>query len=529
MNVSDYKRRLVVTVAAALTIGFSASFAIADGGVAMLSDTVRPVAYADGVSAPPPSPFADPVPNAVVPESTPQAVESVPAESGVANISSGGFVEEAVSISDCGGESCYKPYVLGSEFKRFLQCCPPPTGAWVRTDYLLWWTKGGEVPPLVTTVSDPSIYDPDTQPTEYATLGALGSPYTSVLYGDKVINYANRSGIRASGGFLFECGRAIEFDYLTLGRVNNGVDFSSDGAAAADGAYSVGNPFLARPLINNDTDENVREEVAGEYLRGRIRANQSEFFQSYGIWFRRPICCPQPTGCCDESCDEVCGESCSTSKYCGFVSAIRPRTWQIDFIGGWRNYRLEEWTTVHENLTVESSPPGTLYPQGTTFDVSDAFETENVFNGAELGLTARRCYGRLSVDLLAKVGLGSQTQTARINGGTIITTPFGDSAVYDAGLLALDSNIGHYSRDKFVAIPQFGGEISYQLTKYLRAHMGYNIIYWPNVVRSGALIDLNVDMDQIPPPTGSGTRPAFTWNESDYWAQGLNFGLEARF
>ena len=177
------------------------------------------------------------------------------------------------------------------------------------------------------------------------------------------------------------------------------------------------------------------------------------FFQSYGIAFRKAICCPQPVGCCDECCDEECGASGLTSKYGGFFQAIKPGAWQVDFIGGWRNYRLEEWTTVTESLVVEVTPPGTAYIPGSTFDVSDAFETENVFNGAELGLSARRCHGRWSLDLLAKVGLGSQTQTARINGGTILATPAGDTAIYDAGILALDSNIGHYSRNKFVCHP----------------------------------------------------------------------------
>ena len=172
---------------------------------------------------------------------------------------------------------------LAASFKKFLGCCPKPTGAWVRADYLLWWTKGGEVPPLVTTSSNPEI-DPNVLP--YDQVGALGNPYTSVLYGNKVINFANRSGIRASGGFLFGCGRSIEFDYMTLGRVNNGVNLSSDGANAANGAYTVGNPFLARPLIDNETGLNAREEVAGDYLSGRIRANQSEFFSV--VWNRVP-------------------------------------------------------------------------------------------------------------------------------------------------------------------------------------------------------------------------------------------------
>lgn len=511
MNVSYYKKWFIVTAVIILATGLSTSVAVADGGTATLSDSTRSdsaqqVAYVQDVSQAPPTPFADPSPNAL-----PEA--AVLMDSGTASISGDGFVEEGSFASACDYDTCNKSYVVGSELKKFFKGCPQPTGVFVRTDYLLWWTKGGEVPPLITTSSDGDTGS-----------GIIGSPYTHVLFGDKVLNFANRSGIRASGGVLFGCGRSIEFDYMTLGRPNNGRDYYSNGD------YTYGNEFLARPFIDFATGQNAAQEIAGDRLRGRIRANQSEFFQSYGIFFRRPICCPRPTGCydecCDETCDDVCGESCSQTVGSGLLRVFKPTAWQVDFLGGWRSYRLEEWTTIEENLVVKDVPP---YIPGSTFDIRDEFATENVFNGAELGLSAKRCYGQWTFDFLAKVGLGSQTQIARINGQTILATPAGDRAVYRGGLLALISNDGQYRRNKFVAIPQIGGEVSYQMTKYLRGFVGYNVIYWPNVVRSGALIDMTVDQDQIPPQTGAGTRPAFSWNESDYWAQGMNFGLEARF
>lgn len=505
MSVSYYKRRLVLTVAITLAIGFFGSFAIAEDGDATLSDAVQTVAYINGVPTGP-SPTPAPLEATATEAATPMDV-----------VASDGFVEEGSYVSACDYETCQKSYVVGSELEKILRRCPQPTGAFVRADYLLWWSKGGEVPPLITTSTD----------TDQGS-GIIGSPYTRILYGDEVINFANRSGIRASGGVLLGCGRAIEFDYLTLGRSNNGRDLYSSGD------YTSGNEFLARPFVDFATGLNAAEEVAGDALRGRIRANQSEFFQSYGVYFRKPIYCPQPVCCvdeccgetCEEACEETCtDESCSTSSV-GFLEVIRPRAWRIDFLGGWRSYRLEEWTTIEENLVVKNRPP---YIPGSTFDVRDSFASENIFNGAEIGLSAQRCSGRWKFDLLAKVGLGSQTQIARINGHTVIDDTVVLPMTYEGGLLALDSNIGEYRRNKFVAIPQFGGEVSYQLTKYLRGFVGYSIIYWPSVVRSGALIDTTVDQNQIPPMTASGTRPAFSWNESDYWAQGMNFGLEARF
>ena len=47
------------------------------------------------------------------------------------------------------------------------------------------------------------------------------------------------------------------------------------------------------------------------------------------------------------------------------------------------------------------------------------------------------------------------------------------------------------------------------------------------VARAGEQIDFVVNSNQVAPPIPGGpARPAFNFNGSDFWAQGLNFGLE---
>jgi hypothetical protein len=62
--------------------------------------------------------------------------------------------------------------------------------------------------------------------------------------------------------------------------------------------------------------------------------------------------------------------------------------------------------------------------------------------------------------------------------------------------------------------------------------MGYSFLYWSNVWRAGDQIDRVVDVTQIPnfappdvQPTGF-ARPGVPFRTSDFWAQGLNFGVE---
>ncbi len=62
--------------------------------------------------------------------------------------------------------------------------------------------------------------------------------------------------------------------------------------------------------------------------------------------------------------------------------------------------------------------------------------------------------------------------------------------------------------------------------------MGYDFLYWSSVARPGDQIDRTVNSTQIAPRTGPFTgpaRPAFEFKNTDYWAHGVNFGVEFRY
>ena len=98
-------------------------------------------------------------------------------------------------------------------------------------------------------------------------------------------------------------------------------------------------------------------------------------------------------------------------------------------------------------------------------------------------------------------------------------------------LLALESNSGTFSRDEFSVVSEFGATLGYALSARSRFLVGYTFIYWPNVVRAGEQIDLNVNTDLLPPPqaTDDPEVPAFAFNETNFWAQGISLGLEYRW
>ena len=105
---------------------------------------------------------------------------------------------------------------------------------WLSAEYLLWWEKSANLPPLATT---------SPQGTAYNQAGVLDQPGTTVLFGGSVDPGA-RSGARITLGYwLSDChDLGLEATYLFLS--NKAAEFSQ---------ASNGDPILARPFYNVQT------------------------------------------------------------------------------------------------------------------------------------------------------------------------------------------------------------------------------------------------------------------------------------
>ena len=108
------------------------------------------------------------------------------------------------------------------------------------------------------------------------------------------------------------------------------------------------------------------------------------------------------------------------------------------------------------------------------------------------------------------------------------------TAVLFGGALALRTNSGTFRHDDFVVIPELGLKAAYQVNDRLRAFMGYDFIYWSDVVRPGNQIDRNNNVGHVPTSSqfnGSDDprQPEPLFHRADFWAQGLAFGVELRY
>jgi hypothetical protein len=355
-------------------------------------------------------------------------------------------------------------------------------------EYLLWWVRGSPLPPLVTTGS---VNDPIP--------GALGQPGTRVLFGGNTVGDGAQSGVRAMIGYWFN-------DDHTLGVEVGGFTLFSQSHGFS--LTSLGSPLVFRPIVDGITGANTVELVAAPgVLGGTVSASTTSSFQGAEANVRSNLWC----GCN------------------GYIDAIL----------GFRYLALTESLTVSENLTV-LIPPGTAIlvggalatvPGGSGFALVDRFATQNRFYGAQVGVAGEYRFGTAwSIGGRVVVGLGTTEQVVDVSGSTRIN---GGSAPggFPGGLLTQTSNIGRHVRDLFGVVPEVGVNLGYQFTNHLRAFVGYNFLYWDNVVRPGNAVDLRVNPNLIPPPNGLGgpRLPAFAFRGSEFWAQGVTFGIEFRY
>jgi hypothetical protein len=356
--------------------------------------------------------------------------------------------------------------------------CGPRGRFWVDAELLLWWTKRDRVPPLVTTGPP-------------AAAGVLGAAGTTVLFDGSGLGDGLRVGGRFMAGYwLNECQTiGIEAGYFFLGSHSDTFSATSPGA-----------PVIARPFFNTATGLEDSELVAFPgLLAGTLNARYTTRMQGAEVNGLFNILC-----CCNS---------------------------RLDVIGGFRWLNLEESLDITENIDA-----GALVPAfgGRHIFVEDNFSTHNNFYGGQLGLQGEHRWGRVFVNGRTIIALGDTHEVIDINGTTVITPPRTNPPFPGSGggLLALPSNIGHYTRDRFTVVPEVGFNVGYQITEHVRAYVGYTFLYWSNVVRPSDGVDRNINptfvQTSLVPPTGL-PKPVFTFHDSSIWAQGVNLGLEFRF
>ncbi len=375
-------------------------------------------------------------------------------------------------------------------------------------EYLLWALRDQRFPALVTTGAR---NNPQTG-------GFLNDPSTRVLFGGlgEAVHSNEFSGGRFTLGWWCDpCEtKGLEFSFFFLGQKS--IHFGATGGSG--GQF----PVLGRPFFDLSQGIEFAEFTAlSNLVNGRVDVTSNSRLWGAEVNGRCRWCCQD---CC---CD--CLDGCALH-------------FRMDLLYGFRyadlteQLRINEATVVTNALVPPPPPPLVNDPVGTQAFISDRFGTRNNFYGGQVGTDINFTIGQWSFDFLGKVALGDTHQVVDIEGNTTKVLPGGVMQTAQGGLLALPSNSGRFTRDRFAVLPELGVKIGYHVTDNLLLTAGYTWMYWSSVVRPGDQIDRVLDARAIPsffqnlnPLVAMGARPVVPFRSTDFWAQGVSFGLEYNY
>jgi hypothetical protein len=382
-----------------------------------------------------------------------------------------------------------------------------PYLGWLRFEALLWWVKDGPIAePLLTTGRS-----------VLAGGAALGQPETSVVIGHSDHDFGMFFGSRLSWGFWFDPSQSCGLEVSGFLLERRAVLLSAEADAG-------GSPVLARPFIDAMTGE---ERAAFVTFPGRFAGGLGVSLTDH-LW------------------------GVETNLLATVAGGGVPRhahrfpwgEWRLGLMTGFRYLDLREDLNIQQTSQLLPGNPGGVANFGgqlirapSILYLNEVFAARNQFYGGQVGAQLEWVHGALFVDVLGKVAVGGCHEVLTINGATgldrIPAIP-GGLQTLEGAFLASPTNIGRQGAERLCVVPELELTVGWQWGTHVRLSVGYNLLYWSRVVRPGEQLDRTVNLSYIPINPGPGSevgpeRPAPRFVESDFWAQGLQFGFEVRY
>ncbi len=301
----------------------------------------------------------------------------------------------------------------------------------------------------------------------------LGLPNTNVVFGDD-INGELSAGFRLDVGKYLSDNIGIGGRFWILAENNDSYFANSDGTDMS----------IGRPFFNTDTraEDALLVSAAGVFT-GAIAAESS-----LDIW----------------------GAEAYTRMRFGCTKDCK-----LDFIGGYSHFEVDDELRISSTTVTNATARTRTY--------NDLIDAENKFDGGQLGFEMAMTRGRWRASSLTKVHLGNMNQRVRLLGNAFDETPPIAGTTTAGGLLTLDNQVVA-ERDVFAFVPEANFKLAYQLRCNLLFSVGYSFLYFDNVALAGDLVDRSADATALN-TNNAATRPAFNFDDSSLWVQGIDLGL----
>jgi hypothetical protein len=216
-----------------------------------------------------------------------------------------------------------------------------------------------------------------------------------------------------------------------------------------------------------------------------------------------------------------------------------PTTFGLWFIAGYRylevdpEVQIDQVSVYGSNL---SSFPAFASFEGNRVQGSESFAARNQFNGGQVGINLKAFGSGCILDTSFKFALGTNHEELNIQGTEVRTFANGTKTVSQGVLLALPSNIGRFSRDRFCQIPEIDFGVVVPVLNWLTLRTDFSAMYLSRIVRASDQINRAIDISQIPnfPAAASATPtglnlPTVPFNQSDLWVLGISIGMELKW
>jgi hypothetical protein len=194
------------------------------------------------------------------------------------------------------------------------------------------------------------------------------------------------------------------------------------------------------------------------------------------------------------------------------------------FLAGGRYLDLTDRDRITNTLSLVDDPGAFAIGQ-------DQIVTRNQFGGAQVGTTLGLSWGKCSLEYTLKLAAGLTEQARNIQGSPVLASTVESPLLVPGPLIALPSNIGRETAERVTVVPDIGVKARFELTPSCSLTVGYMLLYWNKVLCPGDQMDDSVNITQLPfhgPATGPAL-PAPMFVHTDYFAQGLDVGIQFRF
>ncbi len=390
------------------------------------------------------------------------------------------------------------------------ECVPPDPCLWFDVEYLLWDIKSPRFPSTLVT-TNPSPPPGNNPPT-----GELGDPNTIQNLRSNSLKSNPLSGVRLNTGVFLDSHNGLSLEAVAFFLPERSSSFKANSDA-------TGRPLIFVPFY--DIQGLGTGTGPGEFGFGvaipDFRVGGVAISSSSQLWGAEANLVNRMFQC----------NSCNLG---------------MSMIAGFRFIDLQEDVSIAEQSQAINGSTvnfGVPFFDPASISVVDRFATRDQFYGGQIGFRAAAAWRSLFFAVQGKLAMGCDHEVVTISGistlntsnatnnGNSVTLPPTTVAV---GRFAAPTNIGTSTSNRFCLAPEMETRLGISICQNVLAYVGYNFLYMSHVARAADQIDRDISLTQIPTafeynPAVAGTRPIVPFNQTYFWAQGIDIGMEITY